>query len=81
MRTRKRFVHELVIGIAMFICMAGVLANPADSRAAAYSILHNFIGGTVDGYAALLRRPRPLRVHPLRDDPRWGQIHDQRHAL
>jgi uncharacterized repeat protein (TIGR03803 family) len=50
MRTRRRFVHELVSGIAMFICMAGVLANPADSQAAAYSILHNFIGGTGDGY-------------------------------
>ena len=50
MKTGKRLAHELVIGIAMFICLTGLLATPSESQAAAYSILHNFIGGTGDGY-------------------------------
>lgn len=49
MRTGKRFFHGLVIGLSIFICMTGLLANPSDSQAAAYSILHNF-GGTDDGF-------------------------------
>ena len=32
MRTGKRLVHGLVIGISMFICLTGVLANPSDSQ-------------------------------------------------
>ena len=50
MRTGKRLVHGLVIGISMFICMTSVLANPSDSQAAEYSILHNFAGGADDGF-------------------------------
>jgi uncharacterized repeat protein (TIGR03803 family) len=40
--------HGLVTAIAVCICMAGVLAIPAISQSAAYSILHNF-GATDDG--------------------------------
>jgi uncharacterized repeat protein (TIGR03803 family) len=50
MRTGKRLVHGWVIGISMFICLAGLLAHPSDSQAAAYSILHNFAGGADDGF-------------------------------
>jgi uncharacterized repeat protein (TIGR03803 family) len=50
MRTGKRFVPGLVIGISMFICMTIALAIPSESQSAAYSILHNFIGGASDGY-------------------------------
>lgn len=50
MRTGKRFMPGLVIGISMFICMTSALANPADSQSAAYSILHNFAGGAGDGW-------------------------------
>jgi uncharacterized repeat protein (TIGR03803 family) len=50
MKTGKRMVPGLVIGISMFICMAGLLATPSESQAAGYSILHNFMGGTGDGY-------------------------------
>jgi uncharacterized repeat protein (TIGR03803 family) len=49
MNTGTRFVHGLVIGLSMFIGMASALANPSDSQAAAYSVLHNF-GGTGDGF-------------------------------
>ena len=49
MRTGKRFVHGLVIGLSMFICLAGALATPSDSQAA-YSILYSFAGGTGDGF-------------------------------
>lgn len=50
MRTGKRLVRGLVIGISIFICLAALLANPSDSQAAAYSILHNFAGGADDGF-------------------------------
>jgi uncharacterized repeat protein (TIGR03803 family) len=48
MRTGKRFVPGLVIGISMFICMTSGLVNPSDAQAA-YTILHKFIGGAGDG--------------------------------
>lgn len=48
MRTGKRFVRGLVIGLSMCICLAGALANPANAQSA-YSILHNFAGGDSDG--------------------------------
>ncbi|MHB8069248.1 MAG: choice-of-anchor tandem repeat GloVer-containing protein [Desulfobaccales bacterium] len=48
MKTGKRFVHGLVIGISMFICLTTVPANPTTFPV--YSILHNFSGGTTDGY-------------------------------
>ena len=50
MRTGKRLVPGLVIGLSMFICLTSMLANPSDSQAAAYSILHNFAGGADDGF-------------------------------
>ena len=46
--------------------------NPSYSQST-YSILHNF-GGVQRWASTLLRRPRPLGVHPLRDDPRWGLV-------
>jgi uncharacterized repeat protein (TIGR03803 family) len=49
MRTGKRFVPKLVIGISIFLCITSVLAIPVDSQSAAYSILHNFVGGANDG--------------------------------
>lgn len=42
MRTGKRVVQGLVIGLSMFICLTGALADP-------YAILHNF-GDTGDGF-------------------------------
>jgi uncharacterized repeat protein (TIGR03803 family) len=45
MRTRKRSLPGLVIGISVFIYILGVLANPAASQAA-FSILYSFGGGT-----------------------------------
>lgn len=42
MRTGKRLMQGLVIGISMCICLTSVLANP-------YAIIHNF-GGTDDGF-------------------------------
>jgi uncharacterized repeat protein (TIGR03803 family) len=48
MRTGKRLVQGLVIGISMFICMLSGLANPSDTQAA-YTILHNFTDGATDG--------------------------------
>jgi uncharacterized repeat protein (TIGR03803 family) len=50
MRTGKRLVQGLVIGFSIFICLTGLLANPSDSQAAAYTILHNFAGGADDGF-------------------------------
>ena len=50
MKAGKRFVPGLIIGISMFICLAGLLAHPSESQAAAYSILHNFAGGADDGF-------------------------------
>jgi uncharacterized repeat protein (TIGR03803 family) len=49
MKTGKRLVYGLVIGISMCICLAGLLAQASDSQAAPYSVLHNF-GGTDDGF-------------------------------
>jgi uncharacterized repeat protein (TIGR03803 family) len=49
MRTGKRLVPGWVIGLSMFICLAGLLAIPSESQSAAYSILHNF-GATGDGF-------------------------------
>ncbi len=49
MRIEKGFVHGLVRGIPVFICiMAGVLGSPSVSQAA-YSILHSFSGGSDGG--------------------------------
>src|SRR5208283_4606079 len=45
MRIEKGFMRRLVIGISVFICMAGVLGNPSVSQAA-YAILHSFSGGS-----------------------------------
>ena len=50
MRTGKRLVHGLVIGLSMCICLTGVLANPAYSQPG-YTILHRFAGGPFDGNA------------------------------
>jgi uncharacterized repeat protein (TIGR03803 family) len=50
MKTGKRFAPGLVIGLSIFICLTGVLANPSDSQAAAYSILHDFADGATDGF-------------------------------
>jgi uncharacterized repeat protein (TIGR03803 family) len=50
MKTAKRLVRGLVIGISIFICMMSLLANPSASQAEAYSILHNFAGGADDGF-------------------------------
>jgi len=47
MVVRKGFAHALVIGISLFICMAGALGNP--SSWAADSVLHSFSGGVNDG--------------------------------
>jgi len=41
MRTGKRFISALVLGLSMFICLTSALADP-------YAILHNF-GATGDG--------------------------------
>ena len=49
MRTAKRFALGLVIGLSMFICLAGALAATPDPQFA-YSILHNFAGGESDGF-------------------------------
>jgi uncharacterized repeat protein (TIGR03803 family) len=48
MRIEKGFVRRLLIGIPVFICMAGVLWNPSASQAA-FSTLHSFAGSTGDG--------------------------------
>jgi uncharacterized repeat protein (TIGR03803 family) len=48
MMAGKRFAPRLAIGILIFVCMAGWMANPSDSQAA-YSVLHNFSGGSGDG--------------------------------
>jgi len=48
MRTGKRFLHGLLIGLSMFICMTSSPANPAYSQSA-YTIIHKFIGGAGDG--------------------------------
>ena len=48
MKAGKRFVPGLVIGILMFFCLAGTPANPTTYPL--YSILHNFTGGTTDGF-------------------------------
>ena len=50
MGTGKRFALGLVIGLSMFICLAGALVNPANAQSA-YSILHSFAGGASDGLA------------------------------
>ncbi|MCX5888212.1 MAG: hypothetical protein NTY36_02010 [Deltaproteobacteria bacterium] len=50
MRTGKRFGQGLVIGLAMCICLTGLLANPAYSQPG-YTILHRFTGGPFDGNA------------------------------
>jgi uncharacterized repeat protein (TIGR03803 family) len=50
MRIAKRLAHGLVIGFSVLICMTSALVNPSDSQAAAYSILHNFVGGADDGF-------------------------------
>jgi uncharacterized repeat protein (TIGR03803 family) len=49
MRTGKRLMPALVIGLSMCIGLTGLLATPSGSQAAAYSILHNFVGGANDG--------------------------------
>ena len=56
MKTGKRLVYGLMIGISMCICLTGLLTNPSDSQAAPYSILHNF-GGADDGF-------QPYHGHP-----------------
>lgn len=55
MRTGKRFVHGLVIGISMFICLTSAPASPADFPR--YSILHNFTDGSADGLQPWLGAP------------------------
>jgi uncharacterized repeat protein (TIGR03803 family) len=50
MRTGKRLLHGLVIGISVCICLTSALAIPTDSQSAAYSILHDFAGGATDGF-------------------------------
>jgi hypothetical protein len=49
MRTGKRFVPGLLIGLTMLIYLAGALAATPDP-AFAYSILYSFAGGTGDGF-------------------------------
>ena len=48
MKTEKRFVLGLVVGISTFICLASALLCPSDSQS--YSILHHFTGGASDGF-------------------------------
>ncbi len=48
MRLEKGFVHGLIIGISVLICMAGVLGNPSASQAQ-LSPLHDFSTGGSDG--------------------------------
>jgi uncharacterized repeat protein (TIGR03803 family) len=48
MKIEKGFVHRLVIGLPVFICMVGVLGNPSASQAQ-LSPLHDFSTNGTDG--------------------------------
>ena len=48
MRIQKGFARALVIGISVFICMAGVFGNPSASQAQ-LSPLHDFSTSGTDG--------------------------------